>query len=135
LETLIVALKSVLEASAESFIILDALDECSRTGRSREQLCEILAEISKWSIPHSHVLVTGRKEPDIEDTLSEIKNLVKLPIQNAEVDMDIRVYVRSQMAKDAKLSRWANKVGKIETTLVEKADGMYEIAFVLMPWY
>jgi hypothetical protein len=100
LETLIAALKSVLEASAESFIILDALDECPRTGRSREQLCEILAEISKWSIPHSHVLVTSRKEPDIEDALSEIENLVKLPIQNAEVDVDIRVYVRSQIAKE-----------------------------------
>jgi hypothetical protein len=42
--------------------------------------------------------------------------------------------VRSRIAEDAKLSRWANKVGKIETTLVEKANGMYEIVFVLLPY-
>jgi hypothetical protein len=63
LDVLKLALKSVLEVSIETSILIDALDECFSNQGSREQLCKILVEISNWSIPVPglHILATSRK--------------------------------------------------------------------------
>jgi hypothetical protein len=35
--------------------------------------------------------------------------LVEVPIQNVEVDADIGIYVKSQIAEDPKFGRWAKE--------------------------
>jgi hypothetical protein len=125
------ALKSALNPSVETFIFIDALDECPAINKARKQLCELLVEISKWSIPDLHILVTSRKVAHIKEALFEIESLIEVPIRNAKVDSDIRVYVKSRIANDPKLARLATKVEEIETVLVKKANGMH--VFVCFP--
>lgn len=48
-------------------------------------------------------------------------------IRGALVDADIRLHIRSSLAKDGRLKRWASHPHlkhEIETTLAEQAGGM-----------
>jgi hypothetical protein len=123
------AFRSIIKVSGKTFLIIDALDECPANDGIREQLCNILVEICKWSIPDLHILATSRKEADIEETLAKIGTLTVVPIQNLEVDADIRLYVKSQIANDDQLRRRAERIPDIETTLVEKSHGMCVLVF------
>jgi len=125
LDVLKSALRFMLEDSTESFVLIDALDECPSNDGAREQVCELLVEICSWSLPGLHMLATSRKEPDIQEILSAITYLKTVPIQNAEVNADIQLYVKSEIEKEPKLRAWAEKVEEMEKTLVGKANGMY----------
>jgi hypothetical protein len=129
LDVLKLAFKSIIQISGKTFLIIDALDECPANDGIREQLCNILVEICKWSIPDLHILATSRKVAGIEETLAEIGTLTMVPIQNSKVNADIRLYVKSQIAGNSKLRRWAEKIDDIETTLVEKSNGMCVLIF------
>ena len=129
-DALKLALKSLLKTPVESYILIDALDECPSNQGAREELCKLLVEISSWSLG-LHMLATSRREMDIEENLAAIMPLVAVPIQNSVVNADIWLYVRSQIATEVKLSRWAEKIPEIEKTLVEKADGMYDFILIL----
>jgi hypothetical protein len=126
------AFRSVLEDSTESFVLIDALDECPSNDGAREQVCKLLVEICSWSLPGLHILATSRKKPDIQEILSAIISLKTVPIQNAEVNADIQLYVNSEIQKEPKLRAWAEKVEEMERTLVDKANGMYVLIHVCL---
>jgi ankyrin repeat domain-containing protein 50 len=117
----------VLELPGENFIIADALDECSY-GAERTQLSTVLKEFSTWALPNLHILVTSRKEPDIEKALAPLVTSSPVCIQTKQVDADILLYVKSQLENDANLrerTRIPQLKEEIETTLVKGANGMY----------
>jgi len=108
----------------ETFVILDALDEC----KERQALLEDIDEIVAWKTGKAHILVTSRKENDIKESLEPLVNDENvICIQSELVTHDIRVYVRERLLTDRKLKRWQRKPEvqqEIEMTLVGKADGM-----------
>jgi ankyrin repeat domain-containing protein 50 len=125
-------LQSVLKLSGQTFIIADALDECPSNGTERMELCALLTEFSRWALPNLHILVTSRKEPDINEALSALVTFPPICIQSKQVDADIRLHVRNELANDPKLKKWSLQIKKeIENTLVEGADGMYELSCLL----
>lgn len=116
------AIKSLL--TKPTFIIIDALDECPEIGNERKYLCEILAELHKWNVSYLHILVTSRKEQDINAALSPIVTSTPISITE-EVAADIQRYVSSQVANDPDLNVYGAELKmKIERNLVEKANGM-----------
>jgi hypothetical protein len=126
------ALQSVLKLPGQTFIIADALDECPSNGTERVELCELLTEFSRWALPNLHILVTSRREPDINEALSTLVTFPPIYIQSEQVDADIRLHVRTKLANDPRLKKWSLQIKKeIEDTLVEGADGMYEPFCVL----
>jgi ankyrin repeat domain-containing protein 50 len=117
----------MLESTGQTFIIVDALDECPY-GEERTQLSVVLKEFSTWALPNLHILVTSRKEPDIYKVLALLVTFPPVCIQTKQVDADIRLHVKTQLANDADLKEWSPQIkGEIETTLVEGADGMYKL--------
>lgn len=108
----------------DTYIILDALDECAE----RDELLTDLEEIVSWEDANVHVLTTSRREKDIEEALillSDERN--RIGIQSALVNADIRTYTHDRLQIDRKLRRWLKRPEvqlKIEDTLVKKADGM-----------
>ena len=115
-----------MKAASEVFLILDALDECE----IRDELLECLSEIAKWKEENLHLLVTSRKEPDIDERLSDlIADNKIISIQSSLVKNDICAYVRDRLQTDRKLKRWRNDMDiqrEIEATLMGKANGMYD---------
>jgi Heterokaryon incompatibility protein (HET)/NACHT domain len=111
------------------FFVLDALDECD----SRKELLEAITSISDWEANNLHVLLTSRKERDIQDTIVQIvksENIV--PLQSDQVDPDIRAYIIERLSKDKSLEKWQknNKVDmEIESVLMEKAQGIYVLLY------
>ena len=108
----------------DTYIILDALDECE----DRHELLPNLEQIVSWEDVNLHVLVTSRREIDIDEALTPFSSSRnRINIHNTLVNADIRTYVHDRLQVDRKLKRWQkdlNTQREIEDTLMRKADGM-----------
>ncbi|KAF2740332.1 hypothetical protein EJ04DRAFT_424663 [Polyplosphaeria fusca] len=110
------------------YVVLDALDECVQ----RVELMETLEMIAGWKLQNVRLLVTSRKERDIESSLRglvDVQNRVCL--QSTIVDEDIQRYVRHRLSTDKDLNKW-NKDAvisrEIEDVLRDGAHGMFRWA-------
>ena len=121
---LLTTLRQIIQGFKETFVILDALDEC----KDRQELLAGIEEMVRWKTGKLHMLVTSRKENDIEEWLKPLSNEQgKICIQSALVNDDIRTYVHERIQTDRGLKRWQKRPEvqqEIETTLMNKADGM-----------
>jgi hypothetical protein len=118
---LLTTLRQMVCELDETFIILDGLDEC----RDRQQLLATIEEIVGWKCKGLHILVTSRREKDIEEWLKPlINNENKIPLQGAQVNNDIRSYIHKRLQTDWWLKKWQMQSMDIETMLMGKVDGM-----------
>ena len=108
----------------DTFFIIDALDECNE----REKLLRLLEIIYERKHPKLHILVTSRKELDIEESLKAMTNdKTRICIQSELVYEDILTYIQDRLENDNSLKRFKLKPKikeKVKETLIEKADGM-----------
>ena len=117
---LLTSVRRIFEQLDESYIILDALDE----SKDREGLLEWIQQVWNWGLQNVHILVTSRKENDIDDTLSSLLTC-QICMQSTLIDADIVAFIRDKLVQDPKLKKWPDKVrAEIETTLIEGACGM-----------
>ncbi|KAF3907864.1 hypothetical protein ABW20_dc0107339 [Dactylellina cionopaga] len=117
----------MVEQVNEVWLVLDALDECSK--EERRELLLWMREISISSEHKNvHLLVTSRLEKDIESGIMEFNSGDKtVPIVNDLVAGDIHSYIRSKVREGDGLKRWRSypKVqDEIEKVLGTKANGM-----------
>lgn len=127
-----IELQSILKLSGQTFFVIDALDECpiGDEDRSRTKVLALLTELSGWALPNLHVLVTSRKEPDIDKALASLVNLSSMSIQTNQVQPDIQKYIKSQLGNDLELKEWSSSIKKeVEKTLLEQAQGMFRWVF------
>ena len=116
-------LRELLQTCVDAFIILDALDEC----KERKKLMPSIEEMAGWKPSGLHLLVTSRRERDIEESLSKLlDDEHQICIESALVEVDIRTYVRSRVRMDPELKKWQKPEvqNDIETVVTEKARGM-----------
>ncbi|OQN96222.1 hypothetical protein B0A48_17784 [Cryoendolithus antarcticus] len=122
------ALKRTLDDIPAPFVVLDALDECG----ARKDLFDILAQIQSWHVTSLRVLMTSRKEIDIEEGLEKLVPVDSTtPLESHLVDQDIRTYVHERLSSDTGFRRWQTDQTmqeEIETTLGRKACGMFRWA-------
>jgi len=79
--------------------------------------------VSRESLQHIQLLVTSRKEPDIERAISPIAT--ELSLSNSYVDEDIRTYIQRCLREDRKLQNWPEDLKtEIESGLFKGAQGM-----------
>lgn len=119
-EGLLSTLRSLLQKSHKTFVILDALDECSE----RPALLNVLIRLINGNEP-LNLLVTSRKERDIDAALKNVVD-VEIGIQNDKADADIKIHVSKCLSTDERLKRWDQLVkDEILESLVSGAHGMY----------
>lgn len=122
LEGLLPTLHQMLTAFQETYIVLDALDEC---GDRTQMLCDI-NDICDWRDVSCRMLVLSRRERDIEDELiSSRERGEALCITKSQADADIRHYIHDRLRTDRKLKLWEKEHSEIEEALMHKANGMY----------
>lgn len=125
IDALVDALQSMMQDFPQSYIMLDALDECTQ----RADRMQMLETIVGWKVPSLHLLVTSRRERGIESSLDDlIDGQNRICLQSAVVDKDIQRYVQQRLSDDKRLRKWEkdpSMMGLIETTLVNGANGMY----------
>ncbi|KAF8527122.1 hypothetical protein JB92DRAFT_2699344, partial [Gautieria morchelliformis] len=116
-------LKAVIGSFRDVYIVFDALDECPQ----RADLLTLLREINDWGLGTLHLLVTSRRERDLEEALDSFVSH-HVPLEQRVVDDDIRVHVSKTLDRDIKFSRYSTEDKKmIESTLTEGAHGMFRL--------
>lgn len=124
LTSLMTTLQAAVRKNEHTYIILDALDECS-------DIVDLLAEIEKiveWSIPGLHLLCTSRWLTTVKETVQNLTTSDRMiQIQSKMVDTDISNYISQQLQTDPNLKRWRKRPDvqeEIRAALTEKVDGM-----------
>jgi hypothetical protein len=116
----VLTLQHIFRNFDQSFIILDALDEC----KEREELLGLIETIVNWKLEMLHLVATSRRVNDIEETLTPLTT-GQICIQSALVDADIYIYIRERLQNDLILRKWPKNVQmEIEKTIMEGANGM-----------
>jgi len=125
LHKLLTVAPQVIGQFTHVYIILDALDECAK----RPELMDLLIAVAGLRLDSVHLLMTSRKERDIETSLKTFvvdDNMISL--QRDVVDEDILRFVQQKLRDDRRLGKW-NKIPEvrqeIETALMRGAQGMY----------
>lgn len=114
-----------LITKSQTYIIVDALDECPNTKDERVELCNILKTMHSWNCERLHILVTSRKEADLMESLQPIVTQEPIGIQGSVIDTDIRRFVRTQLQVNSRLSKLSGELrAEIEQSLVKKSRGM-----------
>jgi hypothetical protein len=106
-----------------TYIVIDALDEC----KNRENLMAIIKTITSWQLAGLHLVLTSRKEQEIEDTLKSLVDACNIiPLGSKVMDQDIQRYVHQRILDDKKLRKWqgGDIQREIEVALIKGAQGM-----------
>ncbi|EON65785.1 hypothetical protein W97_05024 [Coniosporium apollinis CBS 100218] len=121
-------LRSVIQEAGDLYIIMDALDECIQEPGRREieEVLRWLEELSGSMDCRARVLITSRKEREIEEVLLSTLQAPAICVESAQIEEDIRRYVTSELDRDRRFRR-LNESPKeeIKITLADKADGMF----------
>ena len=120
-DTLITLRRLIDTAACPVYVVVDALDEC----RDRRSSLEGMEEIRSWNQVNLHILITSRRETEVEDILSYLVTDT-IFLEESVVDKDILTYVQYQLQNEVRLSKWSEKIQEeIETALVNGANGMF----------
>lgn len=117
------AFDEILGLLQETYIVLDALDEC----RSLNTLLETLEHTVCLNRTNLHIVMTSRKEIELEEGLDFIPDSKRVCLESRVVDEDIRTYVRERLKTDKGLQRWQKDETtrrEIESALTSQANGM-----------
>ena len=119
-ESLLSTLRDNLRDSPETFIVLDALDEC----RELQILLNVIEMISEWQIPSLHLVCASRRERQIAEAFNQL-HVIEASIQNKQVDADIGLLVNDQLEHDTQLRQWSRDIKEeIKTALANGSQGM-----------
>jgi hypothetical protein len=125
LHVLLEVAPQVMRQFTHVYIVLDALDECTQ----RFELMEMLETVAGWQLDIVHLLMTSRKQRDIEMSLKTyVKEDDTVGLQGDVVDEDILRYVQQRLQDDKGLAKWnkdADIRQEIETALMCGARGMF----------
>jgi len=119
---------SLLELSGQAFIVLDALDECVPQGL-RGSVIAFLETMLRLDRGKTHVLVTSRREPDIEELISTLRVPKQLiPVSVAEINRDIRQHLETFM-KTELFRKWSVGLkAEVLDHLTKNAEGVFRWA-------
>lgn len=114
------AFKTILGYCDHTYLVVDALDECS----DHEDLLEVIAEIISWKLDKLHVIATSRRERRIEDGLTDLVS-VQIGLDIDLVDADIQTYLTAKLRVDTRFRKWTKEEQlEIKNTLMSGARGM-----------
>ena len=114
-----------MEEFSDVFIVVDALDECPEKNEEREELLSSVEELHSWSKRELHLLVTSRRLSDIEAVLDPILTTPAISIQNEQINVDIQLHIKSELAAISKKRKWSDDLkAEVEDALVKGANGM-----------
>lgn len=122
IDALLTSLQIMIQEFGHVYILLDALDECTRYEK-REGVLDTLQRFRQWDLPGLHLLVTSRDEPDIRQALSPLVT-DDIALKNEEIDNDIRKYIFHELETNQSLRKWQAHRDEIETALTERAQGV-----------
>ena len=115
-------LVKLLQCFKQTYIVIDALDECDDY---HQVLDEVVKAIHEWQLSCLHLLVSSRREQNIVETMEQC-SIEEIYLSAELVSSDIVSYIHSAFGKDHHLKRWNPRVQEyIKEVLISGANGMY----------
>jgi ankyrin repeat protein len=115
----------LLELSGDAYIIVDALDECVPQGL-RSRVIKFLGWLSCADRGNTRILVTSRREPDIEEAIKALtmtKHTVPLHVE--EINRDIKKHLENHLQMDT-FKRWSGSLkSEVMDYLTKHAEGVF----------
>ncbi|KAF2705369.1 hypothetical protein K504DRAFT_388446, partial [Pleomassaria siparia CBS 279.74] len=113
----------MIETFEETFVVLDALDECA----DLDGLFNHITTVTSWGLQAFHCLLTSRIETTLHNT---VLPAFHVQLEAKVVNDDIRRYIRQVLETDTAFKRWKGKPQaiKIEDELMKNAAGMFQYA-------
>ncbi|KAH6875175.1 hypothetical protein BKA58DRAFT_418768 [Alternaria rosae] len=128
LRALLEVISQAVQEFTQVYVVLDALDECTQ----RSELMDMLETMAGWPLDNLHLLMTSRKEREIETSLeSYVREEDAVCLQRDIVDQDIQRYVQQRLHDDKGLAKWSKDAAirqEIEAALMGGARGMFRWA-------
>ena len=113
-------LQQILDGFSSTFIILDALDECTEREKFLSWIQAFI--LDKYINLGLHLIVTSRPEQEIEDNF---KFYHHLDLVKESENHDLVDYLDYQFQNDSNLQKWnSDTQEQIKLTLMKQADGM-----------
>ena len=134
-DVLIQCLKDTLALSndRQTYIIMDALDECPNTlgmPSPREVVLDFVKELVELSLPNLHICITSRPEIDIQIVIEPLTTRQVSLHDKTGQKKDIVNYVSFVVGSDVRMGKWREEDQKLVIeTLSERADGMCVSSF------
>lgn len=99
--TLEKVLAEALRGFSHVYVVVDALDECPNSDRSRRLLLKCLNTIHSKELKNLHMFWTSRKEQDILDSYNSItspgiRKAIDLSVYRPAIDHDIGLYIQKK---------------------------------------
>ncbi|KAI3320295.1 hypothetical protein HD806DRAFT_240260 [Xylariaceae sp. AK1471] len=121
-------LAGLLSESKHTYIIVDAVDECPNQV-DQTTIIKFLEGLCKSSHGGTHVLVTSRRELNIESSITEMEIDKSIVLMEAEkVNTDIKSYLLDSLGRQPWKSWPARLKKKVAKTLTSKADGVFRVS-------
>jgi hypothetical protein len=112
----------------QTYLILDALDECPRTTgipSPREKVLSLVKHLVELNLPNLRLCMTSRPEFDIQTALEPLTSYQLSLHDQSGQKKDIIDFVTSMVHSDKNMRRWRGEDRKLVIdTLSERADGM-----------
>ncbi|KIL62335.1 hypothetical protein M378DRAFT_53540, partial [Amanita muscaria Koide BX008] len=114
-------LKELMSGFKETYIVIDALDEC----REWQELWKFLKMIHGWQIGQCHLLVTSRREQVIVNSLQHVEH-EEIDLTLMPIDNDINRYIDEKLEQSEELKKLRVETKEqIRGLLKAKANGMF----------
>ncbi|KAF8850333.1 hypothetical protein BDZ45DRAFT_679851 [Acephala macrosclerotiorum] len=131
-EALKYMLKSVVDGFENIYLIVDALDECQKAENQREIFLGLLGEIvASWQLQSLHLLVTSRRELDIQESFSSFPDLpctfANLSVEGRRVERDIMKFLEHRLQHQTFRAWKPSLKESVKQDLAKKADGMFRL--------
>ncbi|KAI0198926.1 hypothetical protein F4808DRAFT_231038 [Astrocystis sublimbata] len=119
------SLLRALNSSKNSYVVIDALDECEDTGL-RHEIIEFLSGLVHKARSIVRVLITSRPEPDIATSMADLTIPKKFSSFDTDgVNRNIRDHLATAMEKPPYV-RWAQDVrDEVIEGIASRADGIF----------
>jgi hypothetical protein len=126
LENVLEMLRVVVQGFDDVYIIMDGLDECSKTDSERARLLGIIKEIRGWNIPSMHIFVASRLERDILDEFDDFaSDHIRIQAEGNQVKKDIELFIQKKLSEDKRCSRWKPELKAfVQERISARAGGM-----------
>ena len=114
-------LRGILHETTVTFLLFDALDECSET----TGLMKAIKDIYEWKLSNVRILATSREIEDIKVIMKDLA--VPIPLETTTVNQDIETFVTQSFSYDGRLKQLAaDPVAKeiIGNAIMTKSNGM-----------
>jgi hypothetical protein len=96
-------LVSILEPSCKTYLIIDALDECSQ----KKEVLEIILMLSRLENRAVKILVTSRQDREINDKLKDIEHMC---LEGKDLDADLDAHISTRFREETCFSRLQNSL-------------------------